>query len=107
MNNLKVNGETLKDNKYTLKANDVKEGETVKMEYIITNTSDKDLMISSVSTSCGCTDADYDRAPIKTGQDTIVTFSFNSMNKKGFNVKSGTMYSNFDTVTLKFEINVI
>jgi hypothetical protein len=107
MNNLKINGEELKNNSYTLKAPDAKEGEMVKMEYIVTNVSNKDLIISSVATSCGCTDADYDRAPIKPGQDTIIVFSFNSKNKEGFNVKSGTMYSNFDSVTLKFEINVI
>lgn len=44
----------------------------------ITNTGDKPLVISNVTTSCGCTDADWTKAPIAPGASGVITSTFDA-----------------------------
>jgi len=70
------------------------QGEMVKTTFRFTNTGRADLLISKVSTSCGCTVADYTRDPVKPGKKGTVDIIFNSAGKKGHQNKSITVLSN-------------
>lgn len=52
-------------------------GGEVKHTFRFVNTSDKPVVIERVTTSCGCTAADYPRRPIASGKEGSLTVSFN------------------------------
>lgn len=69
-------------------------GEKVSYAFKFTNTGSADLMITNVSTSCGCTVPTYTNKPIKPGDQGILTVSFDSSNRKGFQNKTITVVTN-------------
>lgn len=46
---------------------------TASYDFSFTNTSDKDIMITKVKTSCGCTVPNYPKTPIKPGESAVIT----------------------------------
>ncbi len=70
------------------------EGEVVTYAFKFKNTGKSDLLISSVSTSCGCTVSKYDREPVKPGEPGILQVTFDSKGRKGFQNKTITVLSN-------------
>jgi len=72
----------------------VYEGETVSYGFPFTNTGNADLVISSVSTSCGCTVTDFPKDAIKVGEEKTVTVSFKTEGKRGFQQKTVTVLAN-------------
>lgn len=46
--------------------------------FTITNTGDKPLVISNVTTSCGCTDAEWTKSPIAPGESGSITSTFDA-----------------------------
>ena len=73
------------------------EGETVSFSFIFTNEGESDLLLSSVSTSCGCTVTNYSREPVPPGKQGAVQVMFNSEGRRGFQQKSVTVVSNART----------
>ncbi|MBU1010879.1 MAG: DUF1573 domain-containing protein [Bacteroidetes bacterium] len=69
-------------------------GEKVSFVYKFTNTGDKDLIITKVSTSCGCTASQYTTDPVKPGEDGRIEVTFDSSGQKGMVNKSITVISN-------------
>jgi hypothetical protein len=69
-------------------------GDKVRYSFKFMNTGKSLLIISDVSTSCGCTVSDYPRQPIKPGEGGTVDVSFDSENRHGLQNKSVTVFSN-------------
>lgn len=72
----------------------VHEGETVSYGFAFKNTGKGDLVISGVSSSCGCTVSDYPKDAIKPGEEKTVTVSFKTEGKRGFQQKTVTVMAN-------------
>ena len=72
----------------------IAEGETVSYEFAFTNTGKGDLIITDVSTSCGCTVPSYPKNAIRPGQGGTVRVAFNSRGKKGMQTKNIVVLAN-------------
>ncbi|HLN53033.1 MAG TPA: DUF1573 domain-containing protein [Lentimicrobium sp.] len=70
------------------------QGEKVSYSFKFENKGKSDLIISKVTTSCGCTVGDYPRTPIKPGASGNVEVKFDSENRRGFQNKTITVLSN-------------
>ncbi len=70
------------------------QGEKVSYSFKFTNTGKSALLISRVSTSCGCTVSSYPKVPVQPGQTEYVEATFDSKHKKGFQNKSITIMAN-------------
>jgi hypothetical protein len=70
------------------------QGEMVKYSFRFTNTGYADLLISKVSTSCGCTVGNFPKNPIPPGESGLIEVIFDSRGRKGFQNKTITVLSN-------------
>ena len=70
------------------------EGEKVIYNFTFTNTGKTDLLLSNVSASCGCTATKYTREPVAPGGEGLVTVTFDSRNRRGFQNKAVTIIAN-------------
>lgn len=59
----------------------------------VTNTGRELLVINDVTTSCGCTEVEFSREPVRPGQSTELTVRYNP-DEKGFFSKTISIYSN-------------
>ena len=84
-------------------------GEIVRYSFKFTNKGKEDLLISKVSTSCGCTVSSYPRNPIKPGGKGVIEVVFDSRGRKGFQSKTITVLSNSvpNKTILKIKANAI
>jgi len=87
----------------------LKSGEKVTYSFKFKNTGKTLLVISSVTTSCGCTVSDYPRQPIKPGEDATIDVSYDSEGKHGLQNKTVTVFSNTQPPTnmLRIKASVI
>ncbi len=74
----------------------IKEGDEVSHTFTFTNTGKKDLYITNVKPSCGCTAPSWSREPIKPGNAGAIQVKFNSIGKMGIQNKSITVTGNFE-----------
>ncbi len=79
-------------------------GEKVTYSFKFKNTGKAMLIISTVTTSCGCTISDYPREPIKPGEGGSVDVSFDSEGKHGIQNKTITVLSNTQPPTNQLRI---
>jgi len=86
----------------------VVQGEAVSYSFKFTNTGKTDLLISDVSTSCGCTVPSYPKNPIRPSQQGVIKVSFNSTGKHGFQEKNIVVVANTqpNTYILKIKAEV-
>ncbi len=70
------------------------EGEKVAHTFKYKNVGKSDLIISSVSTTCGCTVPNYSKEPIKPGEEAELEVVFNSSGKQGMQHKTITILAN-------------
>lgn len=70
------------------------QGEKVTFAFKFKNTGKSLLLISSVSTSCGCTVSDYPKEPIMSGGSGKIDVSFDSEGKRGPQNKTITIFAN-------------
>lgn len=80
------------------------QGEKVAYSFKFKNTGSTDLIISKVSTSCGCTVGDFPTVPIKPGQSNKIEVKFDSENRRGFQNKTITVLSNAQPSTTLLRI---
>ena len=84
------------------------QGERVTYQFKFTNTGQSDLLISKVSTSCGCTVGKYPKTTIAPGKSDYVETSFDSGGRKGIQNKTITVLTNtqpnITTLRIKAEI---
>lgn len=80
----------------------------VNVEYVITNTGDKPLVLTHVTTSCACSVADWTKTPIAPGEKGTVSASFDAKALGHFEKTIG-IYSNAqpNLVYLKFVGEVV
>lgn len=85
------------------------QGEKVSYSFKFKNTGKSDLIISNVTSSCGCTIGAFPKIPIKPGESNKIEVKFDSENRRGFQSKSITVLSNAQpsTNTLKIKSQVI
>jgi len=72
----------------------VKNGETLNIEYHFKNTGNEMLVIKDVSASCGCTIPEKPQEPIAPGKSGVIKATFDSRNREGLNHKVLTVYAN-------------
>jgi len=84
-------------------------GEKVSYSFKFTNVGGADLVISKVSTSCGCTVSNYPKVPVKPGETEYIEATFDSTHKKGFQNKTITIMANTEPnrTTLRIKAQVI
>ena len=84
-------------------------GEVVSYSFKFENTGNADLIISKVSTSCGCTVTDYPEKPIKPGEEKYLEVTFDSDNRSGFQSKTVVVATNAQPSqkTLRIKAKVI
>lgn len=84
-------------------------GEKVTYSFKFTNKGKGLLLISKVSTSCGCTVSEYPREPIKPGEGGTIDVSFDSEGRIGLQNKSITVFSNTQPPTnlLRIQASVV
>jgi len=85
------------------------QGEKVTYAFKFKNTGNAQLIISDVSTSCGCTVPKYTKKPLKPGETGVLNVTFDSENRRGFQHKTVTVVSNTvpNTTILKIKAQVI
>ena len=69
-------------------------GEKVAYIFTFENTGTGPLVISSATTSCGCTVSKYDKKPVPPGKSGIIEVVFNSSGYEGIQTKTVTIKSN-------------
>ncbi len=72
----------------------VKQGDTVFCTFTVENRGKTDLLIKSVSPSCGCTVAQYDQKPIPPKGLGRISLIFATNHREGKVTKSATVFSN-------------
>jgi len=84
-------------------------GEKVTYSFKFKNTGKNLLVISSVTSTCGCTITDFPRQPIKPGESNTIDVSFDSEGRRGLQNKSVTVFSNTQPASsqLRISANVI
>lgn len=83
---------------------DVIQGEKVSYAFKFTNTGKSELVIAKVSASCGCTATDYPRNAIKPGEEGVISVTFDSENRLGFQNKSVNVMANTQPNITKLRI---
>ncbi|MDP2724075.1 MAG: DUF1573 domain-containing protein [Bacteroidales bacterium] len=85
------------------------QGERVTYQFKFTNTGQSDLLISKVSTSCGCTVGKYTKTPIAPGESDFIEASFDSSGRKGIQKKTITVLTNTqpNTTTLLIKAEIV
>ncbi len=88
---------------------DVIQGEKVTYNFKFHNTGGSDLLISKVSTSCGCTVGKYPKELIKPGDGGEVEVTFDTNRRKGIQNKTITVLANTEPnkTLLRIKANVV
>lgn len=86
----------------------IEAGQVLKISYRFKNTGSKPLVIERVQPGCGCTVADYPKAPIAPGAEGEIMASFDSNGKEGQQHKNITVYANIaeEMHTLWFDVMI-
>ena len=73
---------------------DITQGDKVEYTFTFKNEGAAPLVLTNVSTTCGCTAPEWPRDPIMPGQESSILVRFNSAGKMGRQNKVITVYSN-------------
>ena len=86
----------------------ITQGETVTHTFYFKNTGTQNRLIKNVETGCGCTTADYDKAPVRPGKEGKIEIAFNSEGRYGKQYKEIRIFANIPEkqVTLSFTATV-
>ena len=83
----------------------ITEGDEVEHVFTVMNTGNRDLLISDVRASCGCTIPTYSKRPISPGEEGYIQVRFRSKGKNGHIRKAVTVSAN--TVPNNKSIHII
>ncbi|EFK58072.1 DUF1573 domain-containing protein [Sphingobacterium spiritivorum] len=79
----------------------IKNGDTVQHTFNYVNIGSEPLIIQDISTSCGCTLAEWTKIPVKTGSNGFITIKFSKTHDPGIHSKSVIIKANTeDTYTV-------
>jgi len=85
----------------------LKEGEVVRYDAKIRNVGTEPLVLTDVTSSCGCTAVDYEKQPIQSGAEGALSFRFDSRGMWGTQLKLvevGTSAGKY-RITVRAEVN--
>lgn len=82
----------------------IPQGKPVSVVFNFTNSGNKPLIVTNVSTPCGCTAAEYSKESILPGKKGFVKLTYNASANGTFN-KTVTVYSNTQPETTGLTIN--
>ncbi len=87
----------------------VKEGNLVETDFVITNTGKQDLNIRKTKANCGCTVSTPEKDTLAPGESSKIKVTFNTKGRRGNQYKTVTIFSNdplapTQTVTIKGEV---
>ncbi|MBB6464027.1 DUF1573 domain-containing protein [Flammeovirga kamogawensis] len=92
----------------TYEFGDIHQGDVVEHIFKFTNTGDAPLVITNVTTTCGCTAPKWPKEPIAVGDEGEIIVRFNSRGKRGVQNKPITVYSNAkNTTRISITTNVL
>ncbi|MCQ2374610.1 MAG: DUF1573 domain-containing protein [Salinivirgaceae bacterium] len=100
---IKLNGAPLQVNEKVHDFGTLTEGDKTVFEFQILNDSAAHFVITSVSTSCGCTTSSYSQRPVKQGKTATIKVGYDS-SRIGVFTKMVYVYSNFCNEPIVFEI---
>ncbi|KXX67878.1 DUF1573 domain-containing protein [Flammeovirga sp. SJP92] len=83
----------------TYEFGDIHQGDVVEHTFKFSNTGDAPLVITNVTTTCGCTAPNWPKEPIQPGDNGEILVKFNSRGKRGVQNKPITVYSNAKTTS--------
>ena len=88
---------------------EIQQGESVTHYFILKNTGDADLIISTAKGSCGCTVPEWPKNPIAKWEEAAIKVTFNSSGRSGKQNKTVTLVTNAipNTKVLTINGNVI
>jgi hypothetical protein len=85
------------------------EGEKLTYSFKFKNVGKSDLVIAAANATCGCTVPDFPREPIRPGTEGMITITFNTKGKMGFQNKTITLVANTQpnnyVLTVKATVN--
>ena len=70
------------------------EGEKLSYSFKFKNIGKTDLVIASANASCGCTVPEFPKEPVHPGKEGVITVTFNTAGKNGFQHKTVTVVAN-------------
>lgn len=73
---------------------DITEGETVTHSFYFKNIGEQNFVIKNIDSGCGCTTANYDKAPVKAGKEGKIEIAFNSSGRYGKQYKEISIFAN-------------
>ena len=79
-------------------------GGIVKCEFTIENTGKEPLVITKVTTSCGCTASDWTKEPVASGKQGLVKVTFDPKGRNGDITKSLVVYTNGNPESIRLKI---
>jgi hypothetical protein len=63
----------------------IPQGKPVTTEFVFTNIGEEPLILTQVQPTCGCTIADYTKAPVKKGEKGVIKITYNAAVAAPFN----------------------
>jgi hypothetical protein len=82
----------------------IPQGKPVNVVFNFTNKGDKPIIVTNVSTPCGCTAADFSKESIAPGKKGFVKLTYNAAANGTF-TKTVTVYTNTQPETIPLTIN--
>ncbi len=82
--------------KTTIDVGIIKQNNPAEVSFLFKNTSDQPVVITDVKTSCGCTAANHSQEPVKPGESSKITVTYNAKSMGAFH-KSITVKTSADT----------
>ena len=79
-------------------------GGVVNCEFAIKNTGVKPLVITKVTTSCGCTASDWTKEPVASGKNGIVKVTYDPKGRKGDMTKTLVVFTNGNPESISLKI---
>ncbi len=85
----------------------IPQGKPVTVKFQLTNTGSDPVIITSVSTSCGCTVADYPKQPIKANEKAEITATYNAASPGVFTKAVTVTFSTNESKILNLKGTVV
>ena len=79
-------------------------GGVVSCEFAIKNSGTKPLVISKVTTSCGCTVSEWTKEPVASGKQGYVKVTFDPKGRKGEMIRTLAVFTNGNPESLQLKI---
>ncbi len=89
-----LNAPSIEINDRVFDFGEIKQGEKVSHNFVVTNSGESNLVLRKIRASCGCTAIQPEKKVIESGESTNIVAEFNSRGMSGRQNKSVTIYSN-------------